>query len=48
MRADFEGGEHADRLPAAVLARGIATTEVLLGWIDDLLARLGAAEPPPG
>ena len=46
MQAEVAVGVHADRLPTAVLARGIATHEVLLGWIDDLLERLGGARPP--
>jgi DNA-binding PadR family transcriptional regulator len=44
MEAQVAAGEHADRLPTAVLARGIATHDVLLAWIDDLLERLAEAD----
>jgi hypothetical protein len=44
MEAEVAAGPHADRLPTAVLARGIATHEVLLAWIDDLLERLAEVD----
>ena len=33
-------GEHAGRLPAHTLRRGLAYQELMIRWIDDLLAAL--------